>query len=144
MITAMKVAASENSAMRRAQTASRETGASVNSCRRIQGVLSLGIVNCVDRRPDSHRHYICPDKIRLGLKCEDNKVTSVVKKAVDLDLDAFTRRTAMTNAGGEKSARPLCSLSFDAPFLNPRDQHPGMEQAGFRLGRGARGSPGRA
>src|SRR5271166_5586920 len=72
MITAMKVAASENSAIRRAQTASREIGASVNSCRRIQGVLSLGIVNYVDRRPDSQRHYICPDKIRLGLKCKDN------------------------------------------------------------------------
>jgi hypothetical protein len=38
MITAIKVAASENSAMRRAQMASREIGASVNSCRRIQGI----------------------------------------------------------------------------------------------------------
>jgi len=74
-------------------------------------------------------------------------VISVVKKAVDLDLNAFTRRTAMTNAGGEKSARLLLRLSFDAPFLDPRDQHPGVEQAGLCLGRdlrGSRGSPGRA
>jgi hypothetical protein len=143
MTTAMKVAASENSAMRRAQTASREIGASVNWCRRIQGVLSLGIVNCVDRRPDSQRHYICPDKIRLGLKC-GQCVTSVVKKAIDLDLNAFARRTAMTNASGEKSACLLFGLSFDAPFLDPRDQHPGVEQAGFCLGRDPRNNPGRA
>ena len=69
---------------------------------------------------------------------------SVVKKAVDLDLNAFTRRTAMTNTGGEKSARLLLRLSFDAPFLHPRDQHPGVEQAGFCLGRDPGGSPGRA
>jgi hypothetical protein len=53
----------------------------------------------------------------------------------------------MTNAGGEKSARLLLRLSFDAPFLDPRDQHPGVEQAGLCLGRnlrGSRGSPGRA
>jgi hypothetical protein len=106
--------------------------------------LSLGIVNCVDRRPDSQRHYICPDKIRLGLKCKDNGVPSVVKKAVDLDLNGFPRRTAMTSASGEKSARLLFGLSFDTPFLDPRDQHPGVEQAVFCLGRGRRGSPGRA
>jgi hypothetical protein len=35
MMIAMKVAASENSAIRRAQIASRDTGVSVNICRRI-------------------------------------------------------------------------------------------------------------
>ena len=37
-MTAMKVATSENSAMRRDQMASREIDVSVNSCRRIQTV----------------------------------------------------------------------------------------------------------
>ncbi len=37
-MTAMKVAASENSAMRRDQMASREIDVAVNSCRRIQTV----------------------------------------------------------------------------------------------------------
>lgn len=66
-------------------------------------------------------------------------MTSVVKKAVDLDLNAFTRRIAMAGAGSEKSARLLFCLGFDAPFFDPRDQHPGVEQAGFCFGRGLRG-----
>jgi hypothetical protein len=40
-MTAMKVAASENSAMRRDQMASREIDVSVNGCRRIEGQNSL-------------------------------------------------------------------------------------------------------
>jgi len=40
-MTAMKVAASENRAMRRDQMASREIDVSVNSCRRIEGQNSL-------------------------------------------------------------------------------------------------------
>jgi hypothetical protein len=66
-------------------------------------------------------------------------VTSVVKEAVDLDRNAFTWRTAMASAGSEKSARLLFCPGLDAPFLDPRDQHPGVEQAGFYLGRGLRG-----
>ena len=73
-------------------------------------------------------------------------MTSVVKKAVDLDLNAFTGRTAVASARSEKSARLLFRLGFDAPFLDPRDQHSGVEQAGFCLGRsrGSRRGPGRA
>ena len=67
------------------------------------------------------------------------EVTSVVKKAVDLDRNAFARRTAVAGAGSEKSARLLFCLGLDAPFLDPRDQHPGVEQTGFYLGRGLRG-----
>src|SRR5262249_24155786 len=52
---------------------------------------------------------------------------------------AFTRRTAMAGAGSEKSARLLFCLSFDAPFFDPRDQHSGVKQAGFCLGRGRGG-----
>jgi hypothetical protein len=33
----------------------------------------------------------------------------------------------MPGAGSEKSARLLFGLGFDAPFLDPRDQHPGVE-----------------
>jgi hypothetical protein len=73
------------------------------------------------------RHYIGPGKARLGLRRKNNEVTSVVKKAVNLDLDAFARRAAMSGAGSEKSARLLFGLGFDAPFLDPRDQHPGVE-----------------
>src|SRR5215831_13338472 len=83
-------------------------------------------------------YYICLGKARLGLKRKGNEETSVVKKAVDLDLDAFTRRTAMAGAGSEKSARLLFCLSFDAPFFDPRDQHSGVKQAGFCLGGGRR------
>jgi len=130
----MNVAASENSAIRRAQTASREIGASVNTCRRIQGVLLLDIAG----KNMAKGIIFCLGKARLGLKRRGNEETSVVKKAVDLDLDAFTRRTAMAGAGSEKSARLLFCLSFDAPFFDPRDQHSGVKQAGFCLGRGRR------
>src|SRR5262252_4411121 len=68
MITATNVAASENSAMRRAQTASRETGASVNDCRRIQGRLVGLHIKLGSCRAESQRHYICPGKARLGFK----------------------------------------------------------------------------
>src|SRR4029077_13212140 len=139
MITAMKVAASENTAMRRAQTASRETGASLNSCRRIQASCRWVWSITLAAAGRSQRHYIYLGKARLGLKRKCNEETSVVKKAVDLDLNAFTRCTAMASAGSEKSARLLLCLSFDTPLLDPRDQHPGMEQAGFCLGRGRRG-----
>jgi hypothetical protein len=84
-------------------------------------------------------HYICPGKARLGPQRKNIEVTSVVKKAVDLDSNAFARRTAMASAGSEKSARLLFCLGLDAPFLDPRDQHPGVEQAGFYLRRGLRG-----
>jgi hypothetical protein len=84
-------------------------------------------------------HYICPGKARLGPQRKNNEVTSVVKEAVDLNRNAFTGRTAMPSAGSEKSARLLFCLGLDAPFLDPRDQHPGVEQAGFCLGRGLRG-----
>jgi hypothetical protein len=50
----------------------------------------------------------------------------------------------MTGPGGEEYARLLLRLRFDAPFLDPRDQHPGVEQAGLSLGRCLRESPGRA
>ena len=63
-------------------------------------------------------------------------MTSVVKKAVDLDLNAFTGRAAMAGAGRKKSVRLRFRLGFDAPFLDPRNQHPGVEQAGFGLWRG--------
>ena len=136
MITAMEVAASENKAIRRAQTASRETGASVNSCRRIQvscrWVWSITLI----AGWNSQRHYIGLGKARLGLKYNDNEAASVVEKAVDLDLNAFTGRTAVASARSEKSARLLFRLGFDAPFLDPRDQHSGVEQAGFGLWRG--------
>jgi hypothetical protein len=46
----------------------------------------------------------------------------------------------MAGTGSEKSARLLLCLSFDTPLLDPRDQHPGMEQAGFCLGRDRRDS----
>ena len=78
-------------------------------------------------------------KARLGLKRKCNEETSVVKKAVDLDRNAFARRTAMTGAGSEKSARLLFCLGLDAPFLDPRDQHTGVEQARFYLECGLRG-----
>ena len=82
----------------------------------------------------------------------DDEVTSVVKKAVNLDLNAFTRRAAMASASSEKSARLLFRLGFNAPFLDPRHQHPGVEEAGFAVGRGlrdefgggCRGGPGHA
>jgi hypothetical protein len=41
MTTAIKVAVSENSAMRRAQIANRDIGRSVKGCRRIQDAFSL-------------------------------------------------------------------------------------------------------
>jgi hypothetical protein len=82
---------------------------------------------------------MCPGTARLGLRCKGNKQASVVKKAVDLDLNAVTWRAAMTNAGSKQSARLLFCRSFDAPFLDPRDQHPGVEQAGFCPGRGRKG-----
>jgi hypothetical protein len=46
----------------------------------------------------------------------------------------------MTGAGSEKSARLLFCLGLDAPFLDPRDQHPGVEQARFYLRCGLRGA----
>ena len=142
MITAMKVVASENKAIRRAQTASRETGASVNSCRRIQvscrWVWSITLI----AGWNSQRHYIGLGKTRLGLKRKKTEVASVVKNAVDLNLDAFTGRTAVASARSEKSARLLFRLGFDAPFLDPRDQHSGVEEAGFCLGRSRGSSPG--
>ena len=142
MITAMKVVASENKAIRRAQTASRETGASVNSCRRIQvscrWVWSITLI----AGWNSQRHYNGLGKTRLGLKRKKTEVASVVKNAVDLDLNAFTGRTAVARARSEKNARLLFRLGFDAPFLDPRDQHSGVEQAGFCLGRGRGSSPG--
>ena len=79
------------------------------------------------RGAESQRHYIRVGKARLGFKRKCNEWSSIVKKAVDLDLNAFTRRTAMTGAGSEKRARLLLRLGFDAPFLDPRDQHPGVE-----------------
>jgi hypothetical protein len=75
----------------------------------------------------------------LGPERKNIEVISVVKKAVNLDRNAFARRTAMAGTGSEKSARMLFCLGLDAPFLDPRDQHPGVEQAGFYLGRGLRG-----
>ena len=54
-------------------------------------------------------------------------MTSVVKKAVDLDMHAFARRAAMASTGSEKRARLLFGIGFDAPFLDPRNQHPGVE-----------------
>ena len=54
-------------------------------------------------------------------------MTSFVKKAVNLDVYAFARRAAMARTGSEKSARLLFGLGFDAPFLDPRNQHPGVE-----------------
>jgi hypothetical protein len=33
----------------------------------------------------------------------------------------------VTGPGGEESAGLLFSLRFDAPFLHPRHQHPGVE-----------------
>jgi hypothetical protein len=56
-MTAMKVAASENSAMRRDQMASREIDVSVNSCRRIEGPSSL-------RKNQEIEPLFCP--VRLG------------------------------------------------------------------------------
>ena len=85
------------------------------------------MVDYVDRRPEQPRHYIGLGKTRLGLKRKKTEVASVVKNAVDLDLNAFTRRTAVASARSEKSARLLFRLGFDAPFLDPRDQHSGVE-----------------
>src|SRR5262249_23099025 len=81
---------------------------------------------------------------RLGFKRKNNELTLVVKKVVDLDLNGFTRRTAVTGAGSEKSACLLFGFGFDAPFLDPRNQHLGVEQAGVCLRRSLRDGPGRA
>jgi hypothetical protein len=50
----------------------------------------------------------------------------------------------MARPGGEERARLLCCRSLDAPFLDPRDQHPGVKQAGLGLGRGLGGRSGDA
>jgi hypothetical protein len=152
MITATKVAASENSAMRRAQMASREIGASVNCCRRIQGVLSLVVRHGVAASRIANGIIFASAPLVLALCASANEGTLLVKQAFDLDLNAFTRRTAVADASHEERARLLCSLSFNAPFLDPRHQHPGVEEAGFAVGRGlrdefgggCRGGPGHA
>ena len=82
-------------------------------------------------------------KTRLGFKCKKNAAL-FVEKAVDLDLDGFTRRTAVARAGSQEHACLLKRLGFDAPLLDPRDQHPGVEEAGFCLWRGRGGGSGRA
>jgi hypothetical protein len=92
----------------------------------------------------SQEHYICSGKARLDLKRHNNVAISVVKKTFDLNLNAFTRRTAIAGTGSEKSARFVFVFGFDTPFLDPRDQHFSVEQAGFCLGRGLGGNPGRA
>jgi hypothetical protein len=51
----------------------------------------------------------------------------------------------VTGAGGQERARLRRRLSFDAPLLDPCDQHPGVKEAGLCLWRGLRGgSSGRA
>jgi hypothetical protein len=66
-------------------------------------------------------------KLVLALSATRNQRFSVVKKAVDLDVHAFARRTAMAGAGSKERARFLFALRFDTPFLDPRHQHPGVE-----------------
>jgi hypothetical protein len=80
----------------------------------------------------------------LGLSASVNEWTSLVKKAFDFDLNALTGRTAVTDARGKESACLLFSARFDTPFLYPRHQHPGVEQAGFCIGCGLRGDSGHA
>jgi hypothetical protein len=144
MTTAIKLAASENSAMRRAQMASREIGVSVNNCRRIQGVLSRGGRNSVVASRIAEGIIFVSAKRVLALSASANARTSLVKQAFDFDLNALTRRTAVADAGSKERARPLFGLGFHAPFLDPRHQHPGVEEAGFCLGRGLRGDSGHA
>jgi hypothetical protein len=104
--------------------ASREIGLSVNSCRRIQD-LPLAIAN---RAGCSAKDIIFAQAKRvLVLKCKENERVSLVQKAVNLDVDAFTRRTAMASSSSKERACLLFGLSFHAPFLDPRDQHLGVE-----------------
>jgi hypothetical protein len=144
MITAIKVAASENSAMRRAQMASREIGASVNSCRRIQGILSFAAGHSMAASRMANAIIFGSAKRVSALSASANERTSLVKKAFDFDLNALTGRTAVTGAGSEESARLLFGPRFDTPFLDPRHQHPGVKQARFCIGRGLTADSGQA
>jgi hypothetical protein len=144
MTTAIKVAASENSAIRRAQMASREIGASVNDCRRIQGVLPIAGHNSVVASPLAKGIIFASAKRVLALSASANARTSLVKQAFDFDLNAFTRCAAVADAGSEEGACLRFGLGFHAPFLDPRHQHPGVEQAGVCVGCGRRGVSGRA
>jgi hypothetical protein len=81
----------------------------------------------------------------LSASSASAKAASVVEKAVDLDMNTFTGRAPVTGAGGQERARMRRRLSFDAPLLDPCDQHPGVKEAGLCLWRGLRGgSSGRA
>jgi hypothetical protein len=45
----------------------------------------------------------------------------------------------MTGPGRKQRAGLLFGLGLNAPFLDPRYQHPGVEKAAFGLGRGRSG-----
>jgi len=67
----------------------------------------------------------------FGLKREPCATISLVEHAIDLDLDAFARRTAVAGAGGQKSARLFNGLGLNTPFFEPCNQHSGMEKSWF-------------
>lgn len=77
----------------------------------------------------------------FGLKREPSATISLVEYAIDLDLDAFARRTAMAGAGGQKSARLFDGLGLNTPFFEPCNQHTGMEKSWFCVADGVRRRP---
>ncbi|MFZ1923077.1 MAG: hypothetical protein WAU57_15720 [Xanthobacteraceae bacterium] len=74
-----------------------------------------------------------PERLRLpSMSAKNARRRLFVDQLIDLDLDAFARRTTMTAPGGQQRLGFLRRRCFDTPFLEPGDQHPGMEQP--RLG----------
>jgi hypothetical protein len=57
----------------------------------------------------------------------------VVLQPIDLDVDAVAKVTAISRAGNQQFASLLCAVRLDAPFLEARDKHGGVERPWLRL-----------
>ena len=57
----------------------------------------------------------------------------VVLQPIDLDVDAVAKVTAISRAGYQQFASLLCAVRLDAPFLEARDKHGGVERPWLRL-----------
>lgn len=56
-----------------------------------------------------------------------------VLHTIHLEVDAFTKVTAISRAGKQQFASLLSAVRLNAPFLDARDKHAGVERSWLRL-----------
>jgi hypothetical protein len=55
----------------------------------------------------------------------------LVEQALDLGVNALAGGATVPGAGGKERLRLVGRRGFNAPFFEPRHQHPGMKQTGL-------------